>query len=339
MKRHLVLFAALCSWCPPWACQADAAIAGIRFSLDPASPSLAGGLTPDDILAAGPVVAVPGTAFGLADGFPQAAYDVLNALSFGRDPIAGQLFFSVDRLAVGLDGSAVHAQASLNDAAGDVYEALINDGSNALHVGQQQLGLVGGLLGSPDNLAGLDLDTMAAHYVYFSVDAASFHGNRAHSILMSDQTGAFSVFADGLLHIGLVDGDEIDALALDDTFEPGVLNPGIDRALFSISDFSPTSLTFGGSYSPADVLMTDFRGLFSVAYTAAELGLRADDNVDAVDTVVPETASGAVWATGLAIGCALVLSRRFVRRRAQSTSITAERECPAGRKQSRQAPC
>ena len=90
----------------------------------------------------------------------------------------------------------------------------------------------------------------------------------------------------------------------------GVLDPGLDLALFSVSTFSPSTFTqSGGSYtpglpgflSPADVLFTDFTGEFSLFAPAAELGLASDDELNALDTAIPEPLSLVVWSF-LAIG-------------------------------------
>jgi len=93
---------------------------------------------------------------------------------------------------------------------------------------------------------------------------------------------------------------------LNDQADPG------DLALFSLSTFSPSAFTFTGnsyvpglqgSLSPADILFTDFRfseGIgFSLWASAADIGLRSDDEVDALDTV-PEPATMTLMAIGFA---------------------------------------
>jgi hypothetical protein len=265
----------------------SAAIANVTFSVDPASPTIGGSIGPADVLAPGPGVAIPGSALGLDADFFGTVFDNVNALSYGRDSLAPPVFFSVDRVAVGLFGSAVNQQAQpgVEEAAGDVYRAMPPIGGNVLHVDEEELGLIPGFFG--DDLDALELDTRPP-LVYFSVDALSANGSFSQDILVSDQSGAFGIFAAGVRDIGLVLGDDIDALALEDRFEPGVLNPGIDRAWFSLT-------TFSASAGPADVLGTAFTGSFDVVYSAAEIGLRADDELNALDTVVPEPASYAVW--------------------------------------------
>lgn len=285
----------------------------ITYALDPASPAIDGDITPDDVLTLVPSVYLPGTALGLVDGFFLGVFDNLNALSYGRDPIEAPLFFSVDRVAVGLPGSDVHARAQpgVESAQGDVFVALPPLGSNRLVVPGSFLGLTSGFFG--DDLDGLELDTQPAPFVFFSVDIFSVNGSHAGDILVSTGGGSFQVYAD-ILQMGSLQGDDIDALVLMDvTPQPGggvlpipngVLDIGLDRALFSLSTFSPSAFTFTGNeyipgvpghLSPADILYTDFTGSFSLFASAAMLGLRADDDVNALDTVVPEPGSFCIW--------------------------------------------
>src|SRR5688572_9038621 len=119
--NRILLFSVVLLGCSPAAMAAP-----ITFSIDPASPAIDGNITPDDILQPGPSVYRHGTSLGLQDGFFGGVFDNLDALSYGRDPIVNPLFFSVDRVAVGLPGSAVNSQAApgSEEAAGDVYRAL-----------------------------------------------------------------------------------------------------------------------------------------------------------------------------------------------------------------------
>ena len=79
--------------------------------------------------------------------------------------------------------------------------------------------------------------------------------------------GAFGVFATAN-QMGLVPGDDLDALALLDFDGNGVATPGVDLALFSLSRNSPSG-------SAADLFLTTFNGTSAVRYTAASLGLLA----------------------------------------------------------------
>lgn len=266
-----------------------------KFSIDPASPAIDGNITPDDVLVAGPTVHTQGRDLGLQDDFFSGFYDNLNALSYGQDPIMNPLFFSVDRVAVGLPGSDVHDQAKpgVEEAAGDVYTTLPPFGSNSLFIDEQQLGLIPGFFG--DDLDALELDSEPNPYTYFSVDYLSATVDWT-DIWVSTGNGDIEQYADGETQIGLLPEDDLDALALWDVFEPGTLNPGIDKALFSISTFSASAFTV---VSPADILFTDFTGNFSLWASAADIGLRFDDEVDALDTV-PEPATITLMAIGFA---------------------------------------
>lgn len=283
-----------------------------KFSIDPASPEIDGNITPDDVLKTGPVIHTQGTSLGLQDNFFGGIFDNLNALSYGQDPILGPLFFSVDRVAVGLPGTDVNAQAQpgVEEAHGDVYTALPPSGSNSLFIDEQQLGLTPGFFG--DDIDALELDTEPMSFTYFSIDFLSttnfsstdpFGNPIANDILISSGGGSFGFFALGEIDIGLDPGDDLDALVLD------VAN---NRALFSLSTFSPSTFTFSGNpyvpgvkgfLSPADILITDFTGSFSLFASAADIGLRSDDEVDALDTV-PEPGTILLMTLGL-VGIAL----------------------------------
>jgi hypothetical protein len=276
------------------------------FSIDSASPSIAGTLTPDDVLETGPAVHSEGSSLGLADDVLGGDFDELDALSFGQDPITTTLFFSVDRLTVGLAGTPVYAAAApgVEEAHGDIYVSP-PAGSHLLDTDEAQLGLIAGFFG--DELDALDLAQVASS-PYFSIDRFSASngfgaGSLANDILLA----GLGVYAFGEAHIGLLGGDDLDALLLDDQFNPGALDPGIDRALFSLDRASPTVL--GGGISAADVLLTDFTGSFSVFRSAGALGLRVEDDVDALDTV-PEPSTFLLLASGVG---ALAARRRLRR--------------------------
>lgn len=137
--------------------------------------------------------------------------------------------------------------------------------------------------------------------VFFSLraGAASFlshPGTSADDILLSPPPGGpqydYAVFADGVLDIGLLPGDDLDALCLWDADGDGVLDPGSDVALFSLAAGSP-SLVPGANpnmppppYSPGDVYGTAFSGPAGpILYyaRAADLGLAINDELNALD--------------------------------------------------------
>ena len=236
--------------------------ATIQFSVDPASPAIDGIiLTPDDIFEPGaPLlnIATEGSDLGLADDFLGVfggSFDNLNALSYGNDRIPtdsslASLFFSVDRVAVGLPGTDVEAQAQPGaaDAAGDIFLAVAALNTNLLIRDEQTLGMTPGFFG--DDLDALDMSGASGGPTYFSIDALSETNGfgtagLADDLLISGGGFGFATYADGVNDIGLVDGDDIDALMLFDQVNPGVLDPGEDMALFSLSSFSPSVLTAG----------------------------------------------------------------------------------------------
>ena len=279
-----------------------------HFSIDPASPAIDGIITSDDVLVPGPSIFTPASALGLKDN-PPGDVDSLNALSYGKD--AGNvLFFSVDRVAVGLPETDVNieAQPGAEEAAGDVFQTLPPLGDNIQVIDEEDLGLEPGFFG--DDLDSVELDSLPMPFTYFSIDSLSATndfgaGELASDILISDGSGTFDVFADGLKDIGLFNEDDLDALILWDVFEPGVLNPRRDQALFSLSTFSPSAFTYTGNpyipgvqefLSPADILFTDFTGDFSLWAKAEDIGLFPDDEVDALD-ILPDGDGGREFPT------------------------------------------
>ena len=85
----------------------------------------------------------------------------------------------------------------------------------------------------------------------------------------------------------------------------------MDLALFSLSTFSNSVLPPNSFVSSADILFTDFQGSYSVFASAADLGLRPDDELNALATdIVPEPASLLLWIGLAAAGVGIVLSQR-----------------------------
>jgi hypothetical protein len=295
------------------------------FSVDPASPSVNGTLTPDDVLSPGPAVQMHGLSLGLQDDFFNGFFDNLDALSFGRDPLRGPIYFSVDRVAVGVAGTAVHAEAApgVEEAHGDVFVSLPPAGTSVRFIDEETLGPLPGFFG--DDLDALELDTLDRQFTYFSIDALSASNGfgasgRAGDILVSSGNGSFGVFAEGVTRMGLHSDDDLDGLILLDLGVRGQVDPGIDMALFSLSTFSPSAFTFtgnpylpgvAGALSPADILFTTFTGGFALAFRAADVGLLPGDNLEALDTVAaaPEPAGL------LTLGIGLLSVARWKRRR------------------------
>jgi hypothetical protein len=312
MSLKLSRFAVLAALAIP--CAALAAEIKPHFSVDPASASIDGDITPDDVLVTGPTVYTHGTDLGLYDDFFVGEFDVLNALSYGRDPIIWPLYFSVDRVAVGLPGTAVFEEAlpGNEEASGDVFYSRGSPAEmqNYQFIDEEQLGLVPGFFG--DDLDAVDLDQEPSPWYYFSIDQLSRTNGYGTGCVTSDILASIGGGGWGtyfpLEALGFDCIDDLDALVLWDEQNNGVVDVGEDFALFSISTFSPSTFTSTGlSYipgqfghmSPADVMWTDFTQ-FRVLATAADLGLRDDDELNALDTV-PEPLTGALLCTGLLV--------------------------------------
>jgi hypothetical protein len=310
-----------------------------------------------------PVPPPPGQlgTFGLLPG------DNINALSYGID--AGSvLLFSVNTLAQGKPGTAVHFQTTISppagplaavnpsngggdpgdEAAGDIFRSqrwkafrpnlgtgpILNPapaGTNGLELDEVMLGLQAPALawsiglgigeddldalecddfarvdychdGIPDNLAFFSLNNVSVQVVNGVPDpfpgqctAPDPDGVTADDILISPVVPvlgpvfAYAIFASGVQDIGLLPGDDLDALCLSDSTEYGRLNPG-DVALFSLAQGSP-SLIAGtnlnmpgpGPFAPGDVYFTDFSGTIRLYAKANDLGLLPYDELDALD--------------------------------------------------------
>ena len=260
---------------------------GFVFSLDSNSSSIDGNVTPDDILTDNLSVVTQGTALGLQDDFFGGTFDILNALSYGQDSLSSPLnTFTVDRLSVGLPETAVREQALISEQGGSIFTTSLSSDNQLLN-DPSSLGLTPGFFG--DGLNSLSSEPSGS-LTYFSISAFSASngfgtGGLSSDILISDGSGSFSVFADGAT-MGLDEADDIDSLILFDGGTIGQLDPGIDRAIFSLSSFSPSTFTFTGndyspglkgSLSPADLLLTDFSGSFSSCASGPSQGSDKED--------------------------------------------------------------
>ena len=233
-----------------------------------------------------------------------------------------------------------------NEAAGDVFKTPMLDpfgfftsairlpatpGSNVQLIDEANLGLQaptgnGSLQGFEDDLDALEMDNPLSSVdqngdglqdapVYFNLDRVSpslSGGMSADDIFVSTAPFSFDIFADGVADMGLSGGDAIDALILSDTLFSGLLDPGVDEALFSLDLLSSTS--------PGDIFYTDFMRPFmpgldwklggSLFASAASIGLLATDNLNALDMfTVPEPSGLALLALG---GLVLAVRRRQV---------------------------
>ena len=151
--------------------------------------------------------------------------------------------------------------------------------------------------------------------VYFSIEFDLDAPTLSSNIFLNDLA---NVFADASA-IGLDPEDDLDALWLWDVGDRGVLDPGVDQALFSLAMGSQTlgELDNTGEplFSQGDILFTDFTGEFSVWKTASQLGLLPSDNLNALSSsMVPEPGTWVMWGL-LAAGWPLA---RSVRKRRKS---------------------
>ncbi len=244
--------------------------------------------------------------------------DNLNALSFGMERVAPPAFFSVNPFAQGQPGSAVHQQFQDEGFGfvGGIFQSQAPADSNILYRSTEQVGLTRGPTPSFEtedinalSLVGPPTDVWPPTDVYFSIDFDLDAPTLSSNIFLNDLA---NVFADASA-IGLDPADDLDALWLWDVGDRGVLDPGVDQALFSLAMGSPTLDQF--DISQGDILFTDFTGEFRVWKTASQLGLLPTDNLNALSSsMVPEPGTWVMWGL-LAAGWPLA---RSVRKRRKS---------------------
>jgi hypothetical protein len=269
-------------------------------------------------------------------------YDV-NGGSIGREPIDlylnglrdfQDIYFSVDRLALGLAGSPVAMLAAPpgSSPGADVF-VLRGTGRVELFTPAEALGLGGSFFG--DDIDGLQIrsdvagDTINKPFSYnviwrnstmigkaISVSGGGPGGNLLPSDILLGLTDKVFARADDM---GLQAGDAIDALILldvtPDPREPrgyalrpdGIVDPGFDIAIFSLDPFSPSTITGGGddpTLTPGTLLLTKFDGTYEVLLAPEQLGLKPFDNVDGL-SLVPEPGT----LLGVLVGLAALVAR------------------------------
>lgn len=263
-----------------------------------------------DAAGPGPVLEVMAAALGLV---ANDNIDGLSANTFTPETISYYLIFSGSRMSVGAGGTPFNAEAANNQAASDLWRTLITGGSPAaamtacapvavppphfLHRNQTAYNLIQtsgpgfAVAGPLDNIDAVEMDVLDftgddIHDVgvYFSLDPASPNlvASGADIYFSPAGAGAFAVFSFPA-QIGLMAGDNLDALVMWDRGALGAANPGMDFALFSLAPGSPTLAAIGGS--PADVFVTNFAGAFCLFTPAGQLGLLGGDNVDGLDVM------------------------------------------------------
>ena len=210
----------------------------------------------------------------------------------------------VDEVQLGLQAPANNG-SFLNDGVEDDLDALEYASTSDPVWGIDSLDAAGA--------SGSDGFVDPGRYAFFSLDAPPVGGGpaaTADDILVYDGTNMLlNIYADGVLDIGLLQGDDLDALILSDVqvapsgialLGPnGILDPGLDEALFSLAVGSPS---LGALYHPGDLFYTDFSGLFSLWVDNAALGLLDSDELNALDTIpgcIPEPAGLSVLVLGV----------------------------------------
>ncbi len=269
------------------------------FTASDGSPLVATGVSPADILIAGPVPAIWCGDLGLrcTPSLLDEPNDEIGGLSYGWDFYrpGSPVQFSVAAGAQGLPGTAVHAEANCRPAEpeADVYEGHLDginrqllDGDGLPCAGNSGPGLglaevpasddLGALAGDPCLTVDLDCDGAPEGPVYFTLAAGSpslgLLGAGSADILAASKSFGPVTWAAGSA-LGLVPGDAIDALCLREDGD-GRYGPG-DRVVFSLAPGSPTLARLGAS--PADLLVP---GVPSVVVSARALGLAPTDDVD-----------------------------------------------------------
>lgn len=306
------------------------AFAGV--SIDRTSPSVGPcgvAVNPASILsqvAPGPPCAVPEVLAGSLGLIPADNVDAVSANTWTPPGANYTWVFSADRAAVGVGGSNYAAEAAVNQAASDLWRtltipstspaaviaaacgapALIPPPAPIQHRVQVDFHLIPTLpsgvafAGNQDNIDAVELDDLdpsgdRVHDVgvYFSLDPASPSlGGGSGANLFFAPPGAAKVAFSLAGNVGLLAGDDIDALVMWDRGAIGVMNPGLDIAVFSLTPGSPSRAGADGvlgtadDFSPGDLLVTDFAGFFCIYTRPGQLGMLATDNIDGLDAYV-----------------------------------------------------
>ena len=241
------------------------------------------------------------------------------------------LAFSVSPGSVGAAGTAVAAQAGVGEAAGDIFGAPATGINTVLYDENGSIARPLSLLPAApsSDIDAIELSSQRridanddgfndSGPAFFSVAAGSpavgppaplgdlrpaltCFGpgpvcgpatTTASDVLLAPAGGGgFGVFGCGTVDMGLMPGDDVDALCVRDQLAPGFLNrgcgPGIDPpgtadfAVFSLAPGSPTLIGLG--FSAAQLFITDFDGAFIPYVPPAPLGLALGDDVDGLD--------------------------------------------------------
>lgn len=217
--------------------------------------------------------------------------DEVDGFSFSEfNDILFRLCFSVDSASQGLANTHVRTEANNQEQMGDAFlsrkkytRSGFNSGSSGhdLAIDEENLGIVPG-----DELDGASSSVNGATNPIYFTQAGNVSGA---DIFLNSTSTTFALAS----FLGLESEDDIDALVVWDDDKDGSFN-GTDQVLFSLGIDSAAKY----GVSAADILTINAgENLFSVFATAADLGLRSEDNVDALELVadtgkpVPEPAA------------------------------------------------
>ena len=285
----------------PLAPQATPERQGVSFTVPGNDPLASLGVEPADVLGVGsaPLILCAQAGLTCADA---GAGDMIEGLSFGQDfrptgvmPIQ----FAVSAASRGITGTEVRAEANCTPAEpqADVFGSAL-DGSNAqvwdgdgVACGSNDsppLYLAEGAYSSRVNA--LDLETCPhadwncdgipdePFLVTLAAGSSTLTatGATAADILIVNAGVEPAKWADGVIDLGLVSGDMIDALCVKESGD-GVYDSE-DIVLFSLAPGSPSLAT--GSASAADLWLPGHPAV--PFYKAAQLGLQSSDDVTAV---------------------------------------------------------
>lgn len=268
-----------------------AAVNAQDFSVDPASPEVPAPFSPADIVAqGGGSILIPASWLVLlpTDNIDAFSYN----MNFLRPVTAGNplaIRFSVSRTTAGAPASIVNAQATSSGAAGDIFWSFATAGAGTtLGQWQWQDASVIGLTPLPafqsdvDGMEGLNGGVFSPA-VYFSVDptTAARMGVNPADVLYNGTVGSglpSMVFANQTV-LGLLPGDDIDALAVYDVIMPGTYGMG-DFIFVSLTPGSPTLAALGAS--PASIIEISVFAPPYVTLNFAQFGLLASDDINAI---------------------------------------------------------
>ena len=295
------------------------------FTIDPLSPEITSNLWGPGDMIFDPGVPPIRTACQTNLGLPATAN--VDGFTYGMDipltvnPAARSIItFSVTRLSKGVAGSLVDTQAFGNGAAGDSFKLTIDGAGNVLartlRADAPTTGLTPLLAPFPPALPESENDGHSNMIVmtipgfsaipgaWFTVDrptAAAIGAGpadilyRAGVIIaappppacITTAASVYSTYATAA-DLGLMAGDNIDALAMRDITTPGMLNTG-DVVYVSLDPMSPTLAAIGAS--PASMIQV-FPGPPTEVITPAQFDLLPTDDIDALTLGDPEPCLG-----------------------------------------------